>query len=127
MMKSLLQGILLCIFSALIFNSSIACSSDDDSDSQSIAQNILVLDSNSMEPIEEALIQVCNNAFFCSNILAWGTTDSLGKITLSFTTSPDKQISESFTVFKTNYRNSTLILDQLEDLSKEIIVFMKMY
>ncbi|GAA4935002.1 hypothetical protein GCM10023314_04210 [Algibacter agarivorans] len=116
-MKSLRYYYIFFLLSALLYVFT-ACSSDD-SDNQSIELNILVLDANSQEPIAGALIEVCNNAIYCSNLLASGTTNVNGKIRLSFSRKADKAISESFTVYKDSYRNSTSILDQL-DLSQEI-------
>jgi len=124
-MKTLRHCTICFLLSTIIFNTFTGCSSDD-SDNKITKLNILVLDSGSQEPIAGALIEVCNNAYFCTNILASGTTNANGKISLSFLTSPDKVISESFTVYKDNYISNTSILDQL-DLSQEIVVYMKMY
>ena len=102
-----------------------ACSSND-SDNQITVFNILVLDSGSLVPIQGAKVEICNNPYFCTNVLTSGTTNTNGKIKLSLTAS-DMLIAESFTVFKDDYKNLTVFFEHLEDLSKEIIVHMKKY
>lgn len=105
----------------IIISAFTACSSDD-SDDLNTELYIRVMDFNSDDPIEGALVEVCNNPYFCSNILASGITDVNGRLKLSLTES-DMSIAQSFTVYKDNYMNSTLFLDGL-NLSQEIVVTM---
>ncbi|MBD0830899.1 hypothetical protein [Aestuariibaculum sediminum] len=125
-MKSSRYSLTLFLFTLVMFNAFFACSSEDNSGDERIELNILVLDSNSQEPISGARIEVCNNALFCTNILASGTTNADGKIRLFFSRKADKMVSESFSVYKDDYRSSTYILDQL-DISQEIVVTLKKY
>ncbi len=120
-MKTPYYYCILFLFSTISIGTITSCSSSD-SENQNNELNILVLDFNSKDPIEGALIEVCNNHLFCTNILASGNTNSSGKITLSLSES-DMSIAESFTIYKDNYMNKTLFLENL-DLSKEIVVNM---
>lgn len=123
-MKSLRYYLLNFFLPALMLYAFTACSSDD-SDTQRTELNILVIDANSSAPLGGALVQVCNNPYFCTNVVASGNTDVNGKIRLSLSDS-DMAIAQSFTVFRDNYMNSTSFLEGL-DLSKEIVVRLRTY
>ncbi|WP_445386036.1 hypothetical protein ACT6NV_04325 [Robiginitalea sp. IMCC44478] len=123
-MKSIRHYLILFALPALILYSITACSSDD-SDTQRTELNILVIDADSNDPLANALVQVCNNPYFCTNVLTSGTTDAAGKIRLSLSES-DMSIAQSFTVFRDNYMNSTSFLEGL-DLSKEIVIRLRTY
>ncbi|MCR8667093.1 hypothetical protein NO995_05325 [Aestuariibaculum sp. M13] len=123
-MKRLHYYLIYFLLAPIILSTFSSCSSDE-SNSKSTVFNIQVLDSDSLEPIENAIVEICNSAYFCTNILARGTTNADGKIKLSLNAS-DMTIARSFTVYKENYRNNTSFLDQL-NLTEEIIVYMSMY
>ncbi len=67
---------------AVIMATTWSCSSDD-SNGESTEFNFLVLDVDTGEPIQGALIEICNSPYSCSNILASETTGVNGKIKLT--------------------------------------------